>query len=247
MNYINTFTNETIIYNDHRHTYTTVDGKVLLGASSYAKRFGKEFPKDDIINKLAPRWQMPAADIADLWKINADISNAYGTAIHAAMELWFRYHKKGKEIQSLRDTEHNYALPKNVHIRDIVLDFVESFGHLDGVPEATLSAVDKGMAGRTDLIIITGDKTCRVGDYKTNNELDDDKVLQYQHQLSFYADMLTHHGWTVEGLDIFHHDGNGWTLIDLPVLPVVLDNMPTEVLTDKLPTPARRPPAFSGV
>jgi hypothetical protein len=68
-------------------------------------------------------------------------------------------------------------------------------------------------------------------------------VLQYQHQLSFYADMLTHHGWTVEGLDIFHHDGNGWTRIDLPVLPVVLDNMPTEILS----TPARRPPAFSGV
>jgi len=241
--FIKTFTNETIIYNDHRHTYTTVDGKVLLGASSYAKRFGKSFPKDDIINRLAPKWQMSAKDIANLWTINADISNAYGTAVHAAMELWFRYHKKGKEIQALKELEHNYALPKNVYLRDIVLDFVDTFGHLDGEPEATLSAVEKGMAGRTDLVVITGDKTCRVGDYKTNNELDDDKLLKYQHQLSFYADILTHHGWTVEGLDIFYHDGKSWSGIVLPVLPVVLDNMPTDVLS----TPVRRPPAFSGV
>lgn len=241
--YIDTFTGETIIYNDHHHTYTTTDGKVLLGASSYAKRFGKSFPKDDIINKLAPKWQMSARDIAHLWQVNADISNAYGTAIHAAMELWFRYGEKGKEIQKLQKTEYNYVLPKNRYIRDIVIDFISTFGELNGIPEATLSAVEKGMAGRTDLIIITGERSCRIGDYKTNNEMTEDKLLKYQHQLSFYADILAYHGWTVDCLDIFHHDGSRWERIELEVLPVVLDDMPTTQLS----TPGRRPPAFSSV
>lgn len=243
--YIDTFTGETIIYNDHHHTYTTVDGKILLGASSYAKRFGKSFHKEDISNKLASKWQMPAKDIAHLWSVNADISNAYGTAIHAAMELWFRYSKKGKEIQALKGIEHNYALPKNNYLRNIVLDFVDTFGELDGVPEATLSNIKKGMAGRTDLIVLTGEKSCRVGDFKTNNEMTEDKLLKYQHQLSFYADILTEFGWTVDGLDIFHHDGAKWERIEMEVLPVVLDEVvePQPLLS----TPGRRPPAFSGV
>jgi hypothetical protein len=232
---IETFTNETILYNEQYHAYYTVDGKKLLGASSYAKRFGDTFNADAIIPRLVDKWQLPSGDIKQLWAINADISNNFGSAVHSAMELWFRYHKAGAHIQSLKDLEHNYALPKNAHLRDIVLSFVNQFGDIDGVPEATLSAVAKGMAGRTDLIHLTGEKVCRVGDYKTNNDLDRDKLLKYQHQLSFYADILVHHGWTVEGLDIYHHDGKRWTHIPMEVLPVEL----TPVSTG-----GRRPPAF---
>lgn len=248
--YINTFTGETIIYNEQYHTYTTVDGKRLLGASSYAKQFGDEFPKEAIIYKLSKTWDMPIGDIDHMWRINSNISNCYGSAVHHAMEMWFRFNQKGVYIQGLRRMEHNYALPKNVHIRNIVLDFVSTFGTLNGIPEATLSAIEKGMAGRTDLIVITGEKSCRIADYKTNNELDDNKLLKYQHQLSFYADILTHHGWTVEGLDIYHHDGNGWKHIEMTVLPVVItafgdtsDNDTSSVLS----TTGRRPPAFKGV
>jgi hypothetical protein len=185
---IDTFTGEQIYYNDTYHAYYSLDGKKLLGASSYAKRFGSTFNKSAILPRLAKAWEMPKQDIDQLWTINANISNSFGSAIHHAMELWFRFNKVGKTIQEKKGLPYNYALPKNVHIRDIVLDFVATFGDISGIPEATLSAVDKGMAGRTDLIHITGDKTCRVGDYKTNNDLDDDKLLKYQHQLSFYAD-----------------------------------------------------------
>jgi len=241
--YVDTFTGETIVYNDKYHTYTTTDGVRLLGASSYAKRFTKPFPKEEIINRLTKTWDMPPKDIEQMWSINGEISCAYGEAIHKAMELWFRYHKHGQAIQEKKGLEHNYALPKNVYLRDIVLDFVKTFGDLNGVPEATLSNTQKRMAGRTDLVILTGERTCRVGDYKTNNEMDEDKLLGYQHQLSFYADILTAFGWTVEGLDIFYHDGSDWTRIELEVLPVTLDNEPLE----RLSTPERRPPAFKGV
>lgn len=241
--HINTFTNETIIYDEAKHHYYSPDGRKLLGASTYAKDYGDTFNKGTILPRLAKQWDMPAEQIDHIWSINAEISNSYGTAIHAALELWFRYHHVGETIKERKGMEHNYCLPKNVYIRDIVLDFVSTFGELDGVPEATLSNTKKGMAGRTDLIVLTGEKTCRVGDFKTNNDLNPDKLLKYQHQLSFYADMLTEAGWTVEGLDIFHHDGNGWTGIPLEVLPVVLPEMPT----GQLSTVSPRPPAFKSV
>lgn len=243
--HIKTFTGETIIYDDAKHTYYSLDGRKLLGASSYAKQFSKPFPKESIINNLSKSWDMPASDIDQLWSLNGDISNSYGTAIHTAMELWFRYHKKGKEIADKKGMEHNYALPKNVYLRDIVLDFVASFGELDVTPEATLSCVAKGMAGRTDAIIHVGDKTVRVGDWKTNNEMSDDKLTGYQHQLSYYADMLTTAGWTVEGLDIYYHDGDKWEHIPLDVLPVVLPEQSKDVLD--LSTVRRVPPAYKGV
>jgi len=233
---IHTFTGETILYNEQCHRYYSLDNKVLLGASSYARRFGDVFNASAIIPNLVDKWQLPGEDIRQLWAINADISNNFGSAVHSAMELWFRYHNVGKHIQSIRGLKYNYALPKNVHLRDIVLSFVDQFGDLAGVPEATLSDVARGMAGRTDLIHLTGTRSCRVADYKTNNTLDQGKIHKYQHQLSFYADILSHHGWLVEGLDIYHHDGSKWTRIPLKVLPVELSTV--------VNTTGRRPPAL---
>lgn len=218
---LTTFTGEQVKYDADKHKYYSMDDVPLIGASSYANRFGKKFDKASILPRTAKSWGVEEADLDDVWSINARISNEFGSSIHSAMELWFRYKKMGDAIAKRKGLEHNYALPKNVHIRDIVLSFAEKFD-IDGVPEALVSAVQKRMAGRVDLVHITGERVCRIADYKTNNELDSDKLHKYQHQLSFYADILTTHGWTVEGLDIYHHDGATWNCISLEVLPVVL-------------------------
>jgi RecB family exonuclease len=75
------------------------------------------------------------------------------------------------------------------------------------------------MAGTIDRLAITGDKKCRVGDYKTNNEMDAKKLLKYQKQLSYYAHILMNKGWTVEGLDIYYLNAeDGWSVETLTVL-----------------------------
>ena len=216
-----TFTGETIQYEDATHSYYDMSGTKLLGASSYAKRFGKSFDKASILPRTAQSWGVEEKDLDNLWSINGRISNEFGSSIHSAMELWFRYKKMGEKIAKHKGLEHNYALPKNVHIRDIVLSFAEKFD-INGEPEALVSSIKKRMAGRVDLIHIVEPMVCRIADYKTNNEMDSDKMTKYQNQLSFYADILTTHGWTVKGLDIYHHDGTRWTCIPMDVLPVVL-------------------------
>jgi len=231
---LTTFTGEQIQYDESLHKYYDMNDVPLVGASSYAKKFGKTFDKSSILPRTAKSWGVEEEHLDDLWNINGRISNEFGSSVHSAMELWFRYKKIGEKIATHKSLEYNYALPKNVHLRDIVLDFAKQFD-IDGEPEALVSAVAKRMAGRVDLIHIVEPMVCRIADYKTNNDMDYDKMLKYQNQLSFYADILTTHGWTVTGLDIYHHDGKGWECIPLTVLPVELSPV------------GSRPPAWKGV
>jgi len=231
---LTTFTGEQVMYDDTNHKYYDMDGTPLISASSYAKKFGESFNKASILPRTAKSWGVDEKHLDDLWSINGRISNEFGSSVHSAMELWFRYKRIGAQIATQKSLEYNYALPKNVHLRDIVLDFAEQFD-IDGEPEALVSAVAKRMAGRVDLVHVVEPGVCRIADYKTNNEMDDDKLFKYQHQLSFYADILTTHGWAVTGLDIYHHDGKHWECIPLDILPV------------ELSTSKYRPPAWKRV
>ena len=47
---------------------------------------------------------------------------------------------------------------------------------------------------------------CRVQDFKTNANIEK-SLPTYWVQLQFYADILKANGWDVEGLDIFHYNG----------------------------------------
>lgn len=221
-------------YDADKHKYYSMDDVPLIGASSYAKKFGRSFDKASILPRTAKSWGVEEKDLDSVWNINGRISNEFGNSVHSAMELWFRYKTIGDKIAKHKGLEYNYALPKNVHLRDIVLSFVDKFD-IDGIPEALVSAVSKRMAGRIDLIHLTGTRSCRIADYKTNNEMDGEKIIKYQNQLSFYADILITHGWAVEGLDIYHHNGATWSCIPLEVLPIVLS------------TPGYRAPVWKGI
>lgn len=218
---VSSFTGENLYYNDEQHTYYSEKGQVLLSGSAYARSISPKFDKETILPKTAKAWGVTEEDLSGLWDKSNDVSKSYGTAIHDALEAYHNYKEIGAKIQEAKKLEHNYALPKNEHLRKIVLDFDTKFG-TNALTEILVSDVANLRAGRIDrLEIIDKDaKVCRVGDYKTNNELTDKKKLEYQHQLSFYANILMNFGWNVLGLDIYHYD-NGWEKIEFPVLDLV--------------------------
>jgi hypothetical protein len=222
---ISTFTGETILYYDRGsdHYYTDLDGNRLLSGSHYAAALSPKFNKDMLLPKTAKAWGVDVEALGKIWDLNGDISTSYGTSVHNALEIYHLYHEIGDKIQGVKELDYNYVLPKNDTLRAIVLDFVDKFG-VDALPEVMVSDIANKRAGQIDRlqIIDSSKKVCRIGDFKTNTELNDKKVLQYQHQLSFYAEILKKHGWKVEGLDIFHlQQNNTWDLISLDVLPVV--------------------------
>lgn len=217
---LTTFTGEEIIYNDATHKYTDLAGNPLMSGSVYADSNSAKFDSSVLVPKTAKSWEVDEKDLGQLWSMNGKVSTEYGSAIHTALEIWHKYKDMGAKIQEAKGLEYNYCLPKNPHLRDIILSFEDKFGST-AEPEVLVSDVVNKMAGQIDrLQIIDANKmVCRVGDYKTNNDMDKKKLEKYQHQLSFYAQILKNKGWTVEGLDIFHFS-EGWEKVELEVLDV---------------------------
>ncbi len=217
---LTTYTGEDILWNESTHTYTDMAGNVLLSGSKYADQQSPKFDLAMMLPKTATAWGVPEVSLKDIWKFNGDISTHYGSAIHTALELYHRYHLTGLAIQTKKELDANYILPKNKHLRKIVESFIELFG-ADAVSEVLVSDVANGMAGTIDRLQIIEGNVVRVGDYKTNAEMDSKKMLKYQKQLSFYAHILNNKGFKVQGLDLFHLDqDDGWVKTEMEVLPL---------------------------
>ena len=209
---VRTFTNETILYDDSSHTYRTLEGDVMVSGSQYAKRFGKPFDRAMALTVTSRAWGIKQSIIADIWEMNGDISRGYGTALHKALELAHKHWKTGEAIKlKKKDAVDNYALPKMPHVRQAVELFGKMFG-FSGLPELFVSDMASKRVGQIDRLEIVDDlnKVCRVQDYKTTTGMDKAKFTEYQHQMSFYADILRKHGWTIEALDLFMWDGEKW-------------------------------------
>ncbi len=220
---LSSFTNEEILYDGENHKYYTLDMVPLLSGSAYANNVSPKFDRGAILPKTAKAWGVDEAVLSDMWTLGGLISTEYGASIHTALDVWCKYKDVGAKIKEQKGLDYNYVLPKNAHIRDIVLEFDALLGKVGTISEVLVTDINNRMAGKIDLLeIIDKDKkVCRIGDYKTNNDLDDKKLQKYQHQLSFYAHILKNHGWTVQGLDIFHYDGATWHRVELEVLDLV--------------------------
>lgn len=217
---VTTFTGEELIWNEGNHTYTDMNGNVLKSGSQYANETSPKFDLEMMLPKTANAWGVPEEELRSIWKFNGDIANHWGSAVHMALELYHNHHHVGGVIKDKKELDSNYVLPKNSYLRKIVLEFIELAG-TDALCEVLVSDVENGMAGTIDRLVVTGEKTCRIGDYKTNNEMDKKKLLKYQKQLSFYAHILQNKGWTVEGLDLFYLNADdGWSVETLEVLPL---------------------------
>lgn len=221
---IQTFTGETLLWNEVDHVYTDKEGNVMLSGSKYADQNSPKFDLEMMLPKTATAWGVDVDALRDLWKLNGTVSTHWGSAIHNALEIYHNHWRMGENIQEKKELEHNYVLPKIPYLRAVVEDFIKKFGTEEAIAEAVISDVKNQMAGTVDRLAITGNKKCRIGDYKTNAVMDKKKMAKYQLQLSFYAKIMENHGWTVEGLDLFHYDDEtGWSKEEMEVLPVALD------------------------
>lgn len=216
---IETFTGEVVFFNEDTHTYTDTKGNVLLSGSKYAEQVSPKFDIDNILPKTATAWGVDESSLKNLWKLNAEVSTNWGTAIHKALEIYHLYHEIGGKIQDKKELDINYALPKNKFLRSLVTEFLEKFG-VDADSEVVVSDVANGMVGTIDRLRYYEGKYV-VGDYKTNAEMDKKKLLKYQHQLSYYANILINKGFHVTGLEIFYLDDEfNWMHEKMDVLPL---------------------------
>ncbi|URM87375.1 Cas4 family exonuclease [Gordonia phage Banquo] len=199
------------------------DGTWLSG-STFAHQFTSEFAGEHVAKQMAAKSTETVEhfDILDMWAKNAEASSAFGSAVHAALELrgkygWVSRAVKGGSLES--------ALTKNPTMRPIVDMFYEGREGERAAYEAFVADPAKKHCGQIDRLRIMDERNhVRVEDFKTNAELLKKKTIRdpfkgvieanqlglYWLQLSFYARILEVHGYVVDGLTVHHWNGKTW-------------------------------------
>lgn len=206
-----------VLFDPVAHRYSP--GEWLSG-SAFAGRFTSDFPADLIAGKMAAKaGDVEPADILAMWSLNAEASSTFGTAVHAALQLYGTYLVTSQSVKGSNES----ALTKNPILRPIVESFFVGRENEQAVYEVFVADPALRHCGQIDRLRITGPRSVRVQDFKSNADLDKKETIglpfrgvvestnlgAYWLQLSFYAAILIRHGWTVEGLDIFHLQGDG--------------------------------------
>lgn len=193
---IETFTKETILYDPATHHYTTVDGQTLVSGSAYAKQNTPDFDADKIAGFVATKLKARKSDILAMWAMNGDLAAKFGTALHLAMEQWFRFRDLG--------TSKGYHRPKIRYLRDAVETF--PFRDANAVPEAVISDSQGRRCGRTDLLVINDDESIGIKDYKTDSNIEKN-IEKHTLQLNFYREILEKKGFRVKDMELWIYDG----------------------------------------
>ena len=208
---LETFTGEKILYDEATHRYKDLAGNALVSGSQYKKSLEKPFPAELMAGKIATKYGVSPQTVADMWNANGLVSRTFGTALHLAMEQWFKYRDCACE-------EKEYNLAKHPFLRAAVQTFpLKDEPNVE--PECLISDVANKRVGRIDLLTITGDKEGYVEDYKSDADIEKNLAGHYV-QLSFYAKILIEKGWKIRGVRVWNYAGDGWVLYESEVLEI---------------------------
>lgn len=191
-----TFTGERVLYNAVDHEYKTLDGKPLVSGSQFAASKGKPFNKGILSKAVAKKNCLDQQTVLDMWEGNGNVSATFGTALHLAMEQWFRYRSTG--------TDKQYHLVKHPFLRTAVESFPYKDEHV--YPEAFVSDVANLRVGQIDGLLVTSDseKIAKIIDYKSDSDVEKN-LDKHTWQLNFYRWILEAHGWSITGLEIWNY------------------------------------------
>lgn len=228
-----------VLYDDAGHTYITPDGKEYVSGSKFAKQFEHPFDAPLIAPRMFKKLEIGAEQVIEYWASKGLNSTSFGTALHQALEHYGKYQAIcEKDIDSKTGEMKGYGIHPT--LLPIVLSFFEGRENEVAVYEPFIADEKNARCGRIDrfLVVDAKKKICRIQDYKTNNDLykqnanapktlkapyaflPNQPISTYAIQLSYYAAIAESHGWTVEGLDLFHWDGVEWVTVELNQLEI---------------------------
>jgi len=223
------FGNE-IYYDDATHEYTNSLGEVYLSGSRYASEdpFDSEYWAQEFVNKYGLK-EEDKQKILAMWEVNGSASSSFGTALHAAIELYGTYKdladiididKKTNERKKLdAKTEKNSALSKLPYLQEVVKKFFTEERLAEKAQYEVLVVDHKNKrAGRIDRLLTLPDGSFAIRDMKTNHKILKPERTTYGKQLSFYGDIIIANGYKLdEGnpLMLHHWTNNEWK--DIPL------------------------------
>lgn len=194
-----------------------------MSGSRFPRKFFKQFTDEDkerVLNYYEKEKGVKREDVEKTWDMKADIATGYGTAVHAAMELYYNHHKVGDKIKGKDGV--NKAFSKNPFFAHIVKTFVEDLGPGNYLAEQFIWHEGLRFCGAIDLLEVVDKNTVIVHDFKSNDsvtkrvyqekdspfkkDVDNTQLGEYWLQLSFYAYILKQYGINTKELQIHHLD-----------------------------------------
>lgn len=222
------FGNE-IFYDDALHEYTNALGEVYMSGSKYAAE--EPFDGDYWASEFVTKYGLKEEDkqkILSMWECNGNASSSFGTALHAAIELYGTYRdladiididqKTNKRKKLDAKTEKNSALSKLPYLKDVVSEFFTPERLAEKARYEVLVVDHKNKrAGRIDRLVQLEDGSFEIRDMKTNNKILKKERDTYGKQLSFYADILIANGAKLgpNPIMLHHWVDNTWKDIKL--------------------------------
>nr|DAY30870.1 MAG TPA: ATP dependent helicase [Caudoviricetes sp.] len=203
------------------------DGHIYLqhymSGSRFPRRFFKQFTDDDkerVLDYYEREKDVKREDVEKTWEMKADIATGYGTAVHAALELYYGLNKVGDKIKGKDGV--NKVFSKNPFFAHIVKCAVEDLGPGNYLPEQFIWHEGLRFCGAIDLLQVVDKNTVIIHDWKSNDsvtkrvyqekdspfkeDVDNTQLGEYWLQLSFYAYILKQYGINVKELQIHHLD-----------------------------------------
>ena len=194
-----------------------------MSGSRFPRKFFKQFTDEDkerVLDYYEREKDVKREDVEKTWEMKADIATGYGTAVHAALELYYGHHKVGEKIKGKDGV--NKALSKNPFFAHIVKCAVEDLGPGNYLPEQFIWHEGLRFCGAIDLLEVVDKNTVIVHDWKSNDsvtkrvyqekdspfkkDVDNTQLGEYWLQLSFYAYILKQYGINTKELQIHHLD-----------------------------------------
>lgn len=194
-----------------------------MSGSRFPRKFFKQFTNEDkerVLDYYEREKDVKREEVEKTWEMKADIATGYGTAIHAAVELYYNYHKVGDKIKGKDGV--NKAYSKNPFFAHIVKSLVEDLGPGRFLAEEFIWHEGLRFCGAIDILEVVDKNTVIIHDEKTNDsvlkkvyqekdspfkkDVDNTQLGEYWLQLSFYAYILKQYGINVKELQIHHLD-----------------------------------------
>lgn len=224
------FGNE-IFYDDVSHKYMNALGEVYLSGSGYASQGEEEFDGKMWAKEFVIKYGLKPEDaqrILDMWECNAIASRSFGTAVHAAIELYGKYHdladkididlKTGERKMLDKRTYKNSAMSKLPYLQEVARRFFTPERLAENAQYEVLVVDHKNKrAGRIDRLLTLEDGSFEVCDMKTNYKIGAKEKREYAKQLSFYCDIIIANGYRLGKNPIMLHFWNMGEWVDIPL------------------------------
>ena len=194
-----------------------------MSGSRFPRKFFKQFTDEDkerVLDYYEREKGVKREEVEKTWEMKSDIATGYGTAVHAALELYYGHNKVGDKIKGKDGV--NKAFSKNPFFAHIVKCAIEDLGPGNYLPEQFIWHEGLRFCGAIDLLQVVDKNTVIVHDWKSNDsvtkrvyqekdspfkkDVDNTQLGEYWLQLSFYAYILKQYGINTKELQIHHLD-----------------------------------------